>query len=404
MIGERSSHSTASQLHRAPKSLSRGLKTGGTILQFGAKAIARATAVAIALVISLMATSAMSGDLIQERQYLRVKIDGKDVRLEAVFVKRADARGRLPVAFFNHGRPEFQGMTLDQSLTVNDPGINPLADIARRGWLVVAIHRRGYGLSDGPMQSDSPCALDTFISWMNADADDIQASIAAVAKRPDADPTRMIAIGESAGGAASLALGARNPPGLAAVINIAGGEHLSGCAAVRDSIPIDFANLGSRSRIPNLWVFAKNDLNHPLDQIEVMRAAFTGAGADLKLALLEPIGDDGHTGLSSNVGRGQWLMEIDNFLRAHNLPTWPIANVDVVLQKLQWPPSLRAYIQTYLAAPGEKALARTPGTQNASYRTAATLEGARKSALDACQQKGQPCTIVMDDDRWVESQ
>jgi hypothetical protein len=74
-----------------------------------------------------------------------------------------------------------------------------------------------------------------------------------------------------------------------------------------------------------------------------------------------------------------------------------------VLQKLQWPQSLRAYIQAYLAAPGEKALARTPGTQNASYRTAATLEGARKLALDACQQKGEPCTIVMDDDRWVGS-
>jgi pimeloyl-ACP methyl ester carboxylesterase len=393
MIGERSSSRTASQLHRAPKSSSRG------------RAIAMAIAAAIALVMSLtMASSATSGDLIQERQYIRVKIDGKDVRLEAVFVKRSDARGRLPVAFFNHGRPAFRGMTLDQSLTVNDPGINPLADIARRGWLVVAIHRRGYGLSDGPMQSDSPCAADTFISWMNADADDIQASIAAVAKRSDADPTRMIAIGESAGGAASVALGARNPPGLAAVINIAGGEHLSGCAVVHDSIPVDFANLGSRSRIPNLWVFAKNDLNHPLDQIEVMRAAFTGAGADLKLALLEPIGDDGHTGLSSNIGRGQWLVEIDNFLRAHNLPTWPISNVDAVLQKLQWPQSSRAYVQAYLAAPGEKAFARTPGKQNASYRTAPTLEGARKLALDACQQKGDPCTIVMDDDRWIGSQ
>ncbi|WP_050419437.1 alpha/beta hydrolase family protein [Bradyrhizobium tropiciagri] len=214
----------------------------------------------------------------------------------------------------------------------------------------------------------------------------------------------MIAIGTSAGGAASLALGARSPPGLLAVIDIAGGEHLGGCPVVADSVPVDFRALGSRSHVPNLWVFAKNDPNHPIDQIEVMRAAFTGGGADLKLALLEPIGEDGHTGLGSNAGRAQWLVEIDSFLRAHNLPTWPISNVDVVLQRLQWPQSSRNYVQAYLAAPGEKAFARTPGKQNASYRTALTLDDARRLALDACQQKGEPCVIAMEDDRWIGSQ
>ncbi|MCC8982146.1 alpha/beta hydrolase family protein [Bradyrhizobium acaciae] len=345
----------------------------------------------------------MAGDLVQERQYLRVKIGGKDVRLEALFVKRADTTGRLPIAFFNHGRPAVRAMAVDQSL-LDDPGINLIADIARRGWLVVAINRRGYGLSDGPVQSDSPCAADSFMSWMNADADDIEAAIGAVARRTDADPTRMIAIGTSAGGAASLALGARNPAGLVAVIDIAGGEHMGGCPVVADSVPVDFRTLGSRSHVPNLWVFAKNDPNHPVDQIEVMRAAFTGAGADLKLALLEPIGEDGHTGLGSNSGRAQWLLEVDNFLRAHNLPTWPVSNVDVVLQKLRWPQTSRNYVQAYLAAPGEKAFARTPGNQNAAYRTALTLDDARRLALDACQQKGEPCTIVMEDDRWTGSQ
>ena len=125
-----------------------------TIFRFGI------TAIAAVIVLSLtMMNSAMSSDLVQERQYLRVKIGGKDVRLEALFVKRADAKGRLPIAFFNHGRPAYQEMTLDHSLTF-DPGINLMADVARRGWLVVAIHRRGFGLSDGPSQSDAPCAVD----------------------------------------------------------------------------------------------------------------------------------------------------------------------------------------------------------------------------------------------------
>jgi hypothetical protein len=78
--------------------------------------------------------------------------------------------------------------------------------------------------------------------------------------------------------------------------------------------------------------------------------------------------------------------------------------VDVVLQKLQWPATQHTYVQAYLTAPGEKALARTAGMQNASYRTAPTLDDARRLALDACQQKGERCTIVMENDRWTGSQ
>src|SRR6478736_928671 len=66
------------------------------------------------IILLAMATEAISGDLVQERQYLRVKIGGKDVRLEALFVKRADARGRLPIALFNHGRPAVGAMALDR--------------------------------------------------------------------------------------------------------------------------------------------------------------------------------------------------------------------------------------------------------------------------------------------------
>jgi len=369
-----------------------------TALRFSTKAVFGAIAAVLAFAVS---APAMSDDLVQETQYLRVSIGGKTVRLEAMIVKRAGAQGRLPIAFINHGRPDTPAMALDESLTINDPGINTMADMARRGWLAVAIHRRGYGLSDGPPQSDSPCALDTFISWMNADADDVEAAIAVITKRPDADPARMITMGISAGGGTSLALGARNPPGLAAVINIAGGEHLSGCALISQSIPTDFKDLGSRSRLPSLWIFAKNDLNHPPDQVEVMRASFGGAGADLKLVMLDPIGEDGHAAMGTFAGRTKWLVEVDAFLRAHGLPTWPTSNVDVVLQKMHWTANSRAFVVAYLSAPSEKAMAWTSDKHNASYREAVTLDDARKFALDTCQQKGQQCTIAMENDRWV---
>jgi tetratricopeptide (TPR) repeat protein/dienelactone hydrolase len=340
-------------------------------------------------------------DLVQESQMLRVTIGGKTARLEVVIVKRADATGQLPIAFMNHGRPNdnIEGET--ETLTESDPGIQ-MNDMARRGWLVVGIHRRGYGSSDGPWQSDGTCAVNTYMGWMNADADDIQAAIAVIAKRPDADATRMITMGTSAGGGTSVTLGARGIPGLLAAIDIAGGEHLGGCDAINTAIPIDFKNLGSNSHIPNLWIFAKNDRNHPPDQVELMRAAFVGAGADLKLVELEPMGSDGHTAMGSFEGRAKWLDEVDSFLRDHNLPTWPLSSVDDVMRKLRWPQGQRSFVEAYLAYPSEKAFAYIPGTTIGNYSGAATIGTASNLAMTECRKRGRGCVIALENDTWVE--
>jgi tetratricopeptide (TPR) repeat protein/pimeloyl-ACP methyl ester carboxylesterase len=370
-----------------------------------AASLCRAACAAIAmLVTALAARPAFSDDveLVQETQMLRVTIAGKTVRLGALILKRADATGRLPVAFMNHGRPNTNMEALQSSLTTGDPGLLEMSDMARRGWLVVAIHRRGYGLSDGPWQSDdATCALGTAMAWMDADADDIQAAIEVIAQRSDADPTKMITMGISAGGGTSVALGARNIPGLVAAIDIAGGEHLSGCNLIDQSIAIDFKDLGSRNRIPNLWIFAQNDRNHPPEQVERMRAAFVGAGADLKLAELEAMGSDGHAAMGSFLGRAKWLAEVDTFLRDHNLPTWSLAGVDEALRNLKWPASQRAFVAAYLAAPAEKALAYAPGSQIGNYAEAVTLDAASNLALTNCRKKAAQCVIAMENDTWV---
>ena len=60
-------------------------------------------------------------------------------------------------------------------------------DLARRGWLAVVAMRRGYGGSDGPASVPLTCASTSLLERFAADADDLQAVLAAVAKRPDAD-------------------------------------------------------------------------------------------------------------------------------------------------------------------------------------------------------------------------
>jgi dienelactone hydrolase len=355
-----------------------------------------------AMVVSLLlaASTAHASDLIEERQFLRVSIAGRTVRLEALLVKRAETAGRLPVALINHGRPGSTAQELD--MTFDEEGTSFFArDLARRGWLAVAIMRRGFGRSDGSGQTTGLCRADSFSSWMNSDADDLQAALAVIAKRPDADPTRVISLGHSAGGAASVALGARNPPGLAAVINLAGGEHLNNCPA-EATIPADFGHLGSHSRVPNLWIFAKNDPLHPPAEVELMRAAFSGAGGDLKLVLLEPLGTNGHTELKGSTGRMKWLAELDSFLRTHGLPTWTEKDVDLIMQRLRLSEANRGFVESYFTAPIEKALVRSSAPNYAIYDLDFTVDRAAKRALAKCQaQSRPPCSVVMENDRWV---
>jgi dienelactone hydrolase len=355
--------------------------------------------VAGAILAISVTSAAWSSDYIEERQYLRINIGGHTTRLDALFVKSVGAQGKLPIALINHGRMEFPPEALDMSLAKQD-AIFIARDMALRGWLAVAVVRRGFGLSDGPIQSQGPCGKDTFMSWMTADADDIQGALEVVAKRPDADPSRVLTIGTSAGGGASVALGARNPQGLKAAINIAGGEYLGNCK-VDDFIPIDFGALGSRSRVPNLWVFAKNDSRTSPAQAESMRASFSAAGGDVKLAMLEPIGNDGHAAMGSFNGRTNWLTLVDGFLRAHDLPTWQPRDVDVVLQKLGFRETQRGWVESYLSAPTEKALVRSATTGFGTFNSNSTLDAARKTAMDSCQAKSRDCAVAMENDRWI---
>ena len=358
----------------------------------------------LALLFVLAAMPARSSEFLEQRQYLRVEIGGQTVRLDALIVKRADAKGRLPVALVNHGRPSTEYEALESNL--DDLSRLFARELARRGWLAVAVARRGFGLSDGPEQVDvnATCREGLFMSWVNADADDIQAALEVVAKRPDADAARVIAFGFSAGGAASVALGARNLPGLLAVVSIAGGEGMEGLRGCAPDafLTADFKDFGARNHIPNLWVYAKNDPRIPPADAERMRAAFSAAGGDVKFVMLDPLGDDGHAMMVTTSGFLKWLPEMDTFLQAHGLPTWQPSEVDVLLHRLgPKGASQRSYIEKYMSAPGEKALAWSETSGASTFSMKPTIEAAKTAALQGCEATAPRCAIVMENDRWV---
>ncbi len=96
----------------------------------------------------------------------------------------------------------------------------------------------------------------------------------------------MIAIGVSAGGAAVAALSARNPPGLVGAINVSGGLRFPTCPK-EDALVAAFKDYGAKSRVPNLWIYAKNDSFFPSELVARMQSAFLDGGGDVKLVMFD---------------------------------------------------------------------------------------------------------------------
>jgi dienelactone hydrolase len=337
-------------------------------------------------------------DLTEDTSFLRVTIDGKTVRLEGLVVKRTDATGRLPIALIAHGKSSTQGRMLDTRASFY---LRQARDLARRGWLAVVVIRRGFGGSDGPSPVPLSCASKSLIERFSADADDLEATINLIAQRPDADASRVIAIGVSAGGAAVTAWSARNPEGLVGVVNVSGGLRFPDRCPKENELVSAFKAFGAKTRVPSLWVYAKNDsLFHP-DLVRRMHAAFLQGGGDVKLVMLEPDRGDGHFIFSRASGRLKWLHQMDAFLRYHKLPTWSQEDVNALMQKLAAKEGSRGFVENYMAAPSERALARQKsGSYMYASFSARTLGDARKSALEHCERKMKPCEILMENDRW----
>lgn len=338
-------------------------------------------------------------DLVEDPAFLRVTISERTVRLEALVVKRKNAEGKLPIALIAHGKPPTQGRMLDDRAIQY---VRQARDLARRGYLAVVTMRRGYGASDGPAPVPLSCASPSLLGRFASEADDLQATLTAIGKRPDADPARMIAIGVSAGGAAVAALSARNPPGLVGVINVSGGLRFPSCPK-DDALVAAFREYGSKSRVPQLWIYAKNDSFFPSELVERMQSAFLDGGGDIKLVMFDADERyDGHLIFQHANGRGKWLPQMDAFLRFHKLPTWTRDDVTALLKKLNAKEPSRGFVENYIAGPSEKALARQKsGTFMSSTYGARTPEDARKAATESCEKRNQPCEIVIVNDRWI---
>jgi hypothetical protein len=191
------------------------------------------------------------------------------------------------------------------------------------------------------------------------------------------------------------------------VVSISGGLVSVACPK-EDALVDAYRTLSAANRVPQLWVYSANDSLFGPQLVDRLREAALESEADVKLIRFDAMGRDGHDIFSTADGRFAWLAETDGFLRAQKLPTWPYSEVARLIDVLKLRTTDRAFVESYMAAPTLKAMARSKsGEMRRYFYNARNVEGVRESALKACNRPDDPCEVVMENGRvvasWVQS-
>jgi dienelactone hydrolase len=222
---------------------------------------------------------------------------------------------RHPLVVINHGTSE------TSRLSMSMPVYYWLSRwFVERGFVVVLPQRRGHGATGGELtEAVGDCAHpDHYRSGLIA-AEDVAAATRYMAEQPFVDAGRILVVGVSTGGWASLALAAQSPSLARVVINFAGGRggHAGGKAhevcGAKELIRAAH-DYGRTARAPTLWLYAKNDSYFAPDLAKRMAGAWQEAGGSAVLEQLPSYGRDGHDLADDRAGWDLWGAALTRFL------------------------------------------------------------------------------------------
>jgi dipeptidyl aminopeptidase/acylaminoacyl peptidase len=192
----------------------------------------------------------------------------------------------------------------------------------QKGFVAVVPMRRGYAGSDGASIADSigSCSNPDYSSAAREASRDIAAVISYVKGLPYADAHRILLVGTSTGGFASMAAASLNIDGVIGAINFAGGQGgLSRTEsyghACREQRLIETMGAFGKAKIPTLWIYSENDSFFGPELAQAMFADFTRNGGKGRLVIAPPFG---HGLLSREQGRDIWAPYSDTFLSELN--------------------------------------------------------------------------------------
>jgi dienelactone hydrolase len=241
--------------------------------------------------------------------------DSQIVMIQAL-VKSPSVPGVRPVAIINHGAPRDAADAL--RVTPNSYAAAQTWFL-QRGYVVVVPVRRGYGTAAATAirEGYGSCNTPDYFGAGQATADDIAAVIEYLPTLPFADARRIVVVGQSAGGWGAIALASRNPPGVVAVINFAGGRGSPQPGQVcQPARLVDAARrFGRSARVPSLWLYSENDRYFDQPLVRTMVNAYGEGRSNTEFVALPPFGEDGHLIINRPEALGLWTQPVERFLQ-----------------------------------------------------------------------------------------
>jgi dienelactone hydrolase len=230
---------------------------------------------------------------------------------------RPKGAGPFPLAIINHGSEQDANA---RALAPMPSFPEATAWFLSHGYAVLIPERPGHGKTGGRyLEDQGACNAADYVGSGNATADSIAAALSYMHTSPSILPTGVVIVGNSAGAWGALALAARKPPGVKAIIDFAGGRGghnagrpLNNCSP--DRLVAAAGTFGKTSRLPTLWLYAANDTYFPPDLSGRMAEAYRSAGGNVDYRLLPPLAGEGHALIANPAA---WGPVVEAFLKAH---------------------------------------------------------------------------------------
>lgn len=207
-------------------------------------------------------------------------------------------RQRQPLAIVLHGRAATERARTTMGLAQFS---NTVRHLLRLGYVVAVPTRIGYGKSTGAdLEAAGTCYKRDYQAGLQAAATQTLAVLNTMRRRADIAPTGTVLIGHSYGGMVALATAARQSAGIQAVINISGGaggnpyRHPRQPCGVRN-LQKQLSRYGRTSRVPSVWIYAKNDRFWGAHIPKKWLQAYRQTGGVAYFYDVGPLGADGHT-------------------------------------------------------------------------------------------------------------
>lgn len=246
---------------------------------------------------------------------------GKTVVAEMpITVFRPPNSGLFPAVVVSHGRPSAekrQGMGRVKLSSVS-------AVLLGIGMVVVVPTRIGYGIAGGrdPEYTIS-CEEPRYAEALGAAADEIAAAVNYARSLPYVDPNRIYLVGQSVGGAGTIAAAVRNLPGVRAAVafnSTHGGrpQQHPGEPCAPDVLKATFASYGSsHSNVPVLWIQTEGDRSVSMAHARNWFGAFADAGGQGEFQAFPSYRDDSHAWFANEPA--QWRATVLHFFTANGL-------------------------------------------------------------------------------------